>query len=126
MKIQRLKNSFEYCQKPKNKQLADGNIRTSSYGMTYFNVISPKHFIAVNQISFKAHEHTGISKLISQGYERAEIGINGQIANHGKNIIISSADDLIAVSKSENAWRNNYVLSTDIDLKNKDFMALAI
>lgn len=124
MKIQRLKNSFEYCQKPKNKQLADGNIRTSSYGMTYFNVISPKHFIAVNQISFKAHEHTGISKLISQGYERAEIGINGQIANHGKNIIISSADDLIAVSKSENAWRNNYVLSTDIDLKNKDFYGI--
>ena len=86
--------------------------------------INSLNYIAYNNISFKGQNHTNISKLIDLGYESAKIGADGRLVNKGKNIILSNADELIALSKTEKAWSNNYILCNDIDLKNKNFAGI--
>ena len=74
----------------------------------------------VNKISFKGNQKANISKLQSFGYEVAKVD-NGKLINKGKNIILRSRQDLIALSKTDTAWNKNFVLASNIDLKNEQF-----
>ena len=73
-----------------------------------------------NQISFKGVQKANVSKLQSLGYEVAKIE-GGKIVNKGKNVILRNVQDLIALSKTDTAWDKNFVLASDIDLKNEQF-----
>ncbi len=55
------------------------------------------------------------SELIKNGYNTAKIK-NNKISNQDENIIITSADNFLALQNSPNAWNKKIVLANDIDL----------
>ena len=122
MKIIAINSSHNY----KNRHQANksASTRTAQYESKQPNNINNVNYIAYNNISFKGIEHLNLSKLLSSGYELAQKNVNGEIINTGKNIILKDIKDFISLAKSENAWKKNYILLSDIDLKGQEFQGI--
>lgn len=124
MEILSIKNSYNYSNK-KMRNCSATNFKSNNC-LTPINTTKVKNsnLIAYNNISFKGNLHSSLSKLLNMGYEVAQINSKGELCNNGNSIILKNAQDMVALSKSENAWNKNYVLCMDIDLKSQDFQGI--
>lgn len=75
-------------------------------------------------ISFGSKKQLNLANLYEKGYEEIKIDADGKIKNNTKFLIISSPEQLIAISKTPEAMNKYFVLTADIDMNGINFQPI--
>lgn len=106
-------NSINYSSQKIDKQnFLKTNNNISNYQFT------THHYQPVN---FKGKLKVDKFTLIDKGYEEVKIGENGRVENSSKFLIINTAEQLSAVSKSLDMEDRYFILTSDIQMKDSQY-----